>query len=48
MFKNEYTWGKAVENNAVSEFDEKFDTACTFVTENLGKDYPIIINGNES
>jgi len=47
VFKNEYTWGKAVENNAVSEFDEKFDTAFTLVKENLGKEYPIIINGKE-
>ncbi len=36
MFKNEYTWGKAVESNVVSEFDEKFDTAFTLIKENLG------------
>ncbi len=47
MFKNEYTWGKAVANNTISEFDKKFDTAFATIKANHSKEYPIIINGEE-
>ena len=47
MFENEYTWGKAITNNTVNEFDEKFDKAFEEVKTDLGKEYPIIINGEE-
>lgn len=47
MFENEYTWGKAVANNKTAEFDEKFEKAIEDVKKDLGKDYPIIINGKE-
>lgn len=47
MFENEYTWGKAVASNSVSRFDEKFEQALEEIKANLGKDYPIIINGKE-
>jgi 1-pyrroline-5-carboxylate dehydrogenase len=47
VFENEYTWGKAVTNNSVAEFDEKFETALEEARKDLGKDYPIIINGQE-
>jgi len=45
MFKNEYSWGTAVKENSTDEFHRKFDTALTEVKNDLGKDYPIIING---
>ena len=47
MFENEYTWGKAVANNTTKEFDEKFEKAVDEIKKDLGKDYPIIINGKE-
>ena len=47
MFENEYTWGKAVSSNAIKEFDEKFEKAVEEIKKDLGKDYPIIINGKE-
>jgi len=47
MFENEYTWGKAVASNAIKEFDEKFEKAVEEIKKDLGKDYPIIINGKE-
>ena len=47
MFENEYTWGKAVANNAVSEFDDKYEKSFAEVKTDLGKEYPIIINGKE-
>jgi len=45
MFKNEYSWGTAVKENTTDEFHQKFDTALNEVKNDLGKDYPIIING---
>lgn len=47
MFENEFTWGKAVANNAVSEFDKKFESALDEIKKILGEDYPLIINGKE-
>lgn len=47
MFENEYTWGKAVANNSVAEFDEKFENALDEIKQKFGKDYPLIINGKE-
>ena len=46
-FKNEYTWGKAVSENAIDDFHAKFEKAINEVKEELGKKYPIIINGRE-
>jgi len=46
-FQNEYTWGNAVENNSTEKFQEDFDKAIDKVRKNLGKKYPIIINGQE-
>ena len=46
-FENEYTWGKAVSNNSTDDFHAKFETAIDEVTNELGKKYPIIINGKE-
>lgn len=47
MFENEYTWGRAVANNAVKEFDEKFENAVEQVKTELNREYPIIIGGKE-
>ena len=46
-FENEYTWGKAVSNNSTDKFHSDFDKAIDEVKKNLGKKYPIIINGKE-
>jgi len=47
MFENEYTWGKAVANNSVDEFHASFDKAVEKTQKELGRIYPIIINGKE-
>jgi len=46
-FQNEYTWGNAVSNNSTEEFQTNFDKAVDKVRDELGKKYPIIINGKE-
>ncbi|MFQ5782753.1 MAG: aldehyde dehydrogenase family protein [Nitrosopumilus sp.] len=46
-FENEYTWGNAVANNSVDDFHVKFDNAIDEVRKELGKKYPIIIDGEE-
>ena len=46
-FENEYTWGKAVNSNSIDAFHEEFDKAIDGVKKELGKKYPIIINGKE-
>ncbi|MDH3276958.1 MAG: aldehyde dehydrogenase family protein [Nitrosopumilus sp.] len=46
-FQNEYTWGKAVASNSTEKFQENFDKAIDKVRDELGKKYPIIINGQE-
>ena len=47
QFENEYTWGKAVENNSTEKFHAEFDRAIDEARKELGKKYPVIINGKE-
>jgi 1-pyrroline-5-carboxylate dehydrogenase len=47
MFENEFTWGKAVSNNSTEEFHANFDKAVEEAKQELGKKFPIIINGKE-
>ena len=47
MFENEFTWGKAVANNATDVFHASFDKAVVQVQKELGQTYPLIINGKE-
>ena len=47
MFENEFTWGKAVAKNETEKFHSDFDNAVEQVKNELGKTYPIIINGKE-
>lgn len=47
MFENEYTWGKAVENDTTEEFHLKFEEGVKKVQKELNSEYPIIINGKE-
>ena len=47
MFENEYTWGNAVINNKTDEFHDNFEDAVKKVTNELGTDYPIIVDGKE-
>jgi len=47
MFKNEYPYGKAVNDNLVSEFNEKFEKAFDDLLNELEQDYPVMINGEE-
>jgi len=46
-FENEFTWGKAVANNSTDEFHADFERGVEEVKKELGKKYPIIINGKE-
>jgi len=46
-FENEYTWGKAVSSNSTDKFHADFEKAIDEVKKELGKKYPIIINGKE-
>lgn len=46
-FENEYTWGKAVANNSTDDFHTDFEIAIDEVKKELGKKYPLIINGKE-
>jgi len=46
-FENEYTWGKAVSGNSTDKFHADFEKAIDEVKKELGKKYPIIINGKE-
>lgn len=47
LFKNENTWINAVNSNSVEEFHNKFDNAVDALKQELGKTYPLIINGKE-
>jgi len=47
MFENEYTWGKAISENIIDEFHEKFEKAITDIKNEFGQKFPIIINGKE-
>ncbi len=44
-FENEYTWGKAIVSNSTDKFHADFDKAIGEVQKELGKKYPLIING---
>ena len=46
-FENEYTWGKAIDSNSTDKFHADFDKAIDEVQKELGKKYPLIINGKE-
>ncbi|MGC8567927.1 MAG: aldehyde dehydrogenase family protein [Candidatus Micrarchaeia archaeon] len=46
-FKNEFTYRSYVESNREEEFDNLFDKAIKSVEANLGKRYPICIDGKE-
>ena len=46
-FENEYTWGKATDENSTDNFHANFEKAIDEVKKELGKKYPIIINGKE-
>ena len=46
-FENEYTWGKAVNNNSTDKFHADFEKAVDEIKKELGKKYPIIVNGKE-
>jgi len=46
-FENEYTWGKAVADNAEDKFHVNFEKAIEEVKKEFGKKYPNIINGNK-
>ncbi len=46
-FENEYTWGKAISSNSTDNFHADFEKAIDEVKKELGKKYPIIINGKE-
>lgn len=48
QFENEYTWGKAIDNNSTDKFHVDFDKAIDEARKELGKKYPIIINGKEA
>lgn len=47
MFENEYTWGKAVNQGKIVEFNKNFEDAVESVKKKFGKNYPCIINGKE-
>ena len=46
-FENEFTWGKAISENTVEEFHEKFENAVDEAKKEFGKKYPLIINGGK-
>ena len=46
-FENEYTWGKAVSNNSTDNFHVDFEKAIDEIKKEIGKKYPVIINGKE-
>ena len=46
-FVNEFTWGKAVAENAEDEFHANFEKAIEEAKNEFGKKYPNIINGKE-
>jgi len=47
MFENEYTWGTAVKQGTEDEFDANFDKSFEAVKQEVGQEFPIIINGKE-
>ena len=47
MFDNEYTWGNAVKQGSEDEFDSNFEKSLEAVKQEVGQEFPIIINGKE-
>lgn len=47
MIENENTYAKVLANNSLDEFHKSFDETINEVEKELGKDYPMIINGKE-
>ncbi len=47
MFENEYTWGTAVKQGTEDEFDANFEKSFEAVQQEVGQEFPIIINGKE-
>ena len=47
MFENEFTWGNAVAKNDEESFHKQYEDAVEEVRKDLGKEYPLIINGQE-
>jgi len=47
LIDNENTWVKAVRNNATDEFHKRFDEGLDAARRDLGRTYPLIINGKE-
>lgn len=47
MFENEYTWGKAVTLGKEEEFHTRFEMSIKKIRASLGKEHPLIIDGNE-
>ncbi len=47
LIENENTYTKAIANNSLTEFHKNFDQVINEVKNELGKDYPMIINGKE-
>jgi len=47
MFENEYTWGTAVKQGKEDEFDANFEKSFEAVNQEVGQEFPIIINGKE-
>lgn len=47
MIENENTWANAVKNNATEEFHKKYDQALDSLKGEIGRTYPLVINGRE-
>jgi 1-pyrroline-5-carboxylate dehydrogenase len=47
LIENENTWAKAVKDNKTDEFHKNFDSALELLKKELGKTYPLIINGKK-
>lgn len=46
-FENEYTWGKAVSQNKVDEFNSRYDDSVYHIQKQFGKEYPNFINSKK-
>jgi 1-pyrroline-5-carboxylate dehydrogenase len=47
LIENENTWARAIQNKSTDEFHKKFDQALESLKKELGKAYPLIIEGKE-
>lgn len=47
MFSNEFTWGNAVKDKKVDQFDENYEKSFEKVKNQIGQKYPNVINGTE-